>query len=230
MYGLGAGGSVCGGSAVNLIFLGPPGAGKGTQANLLVRQYGIPQISTGDILRSAVANQTVMGVRAKSYMDAGLLVPDEVVVGIVNERLACDDCRSGFILDGFPRTVAQADALGVMLGGAGRSIEHVVSFEVDYAVLLGRLTGRRMCKECGRGFHVVYDRSSVEGRCDACGGELYQRDDDKEETIRRRLDVYDEQTVPLKQYYERASLLRRVDALGSIEAVFQSIQNILASR
>ena len=218
------------GNVMNLIFLGPPGAGKGTQASLLVRQYGIPQISTGDILRSAVANQTAMGVKAKSYMDAGLLVPDEVVVGIVSERLAADDCAGGFILDGFPRTVAQADALGVMLLGGGRSIGHVISFEVDYAVLLDRLTGRRMCSSCGRGFHVLYDRPVVEGRCDGCGGELYQRDDDKEETIRRRLDVYDEQTVPLKLYYEQASLLRKIDALGSIESVSRSIQAVLASR
>ena len=223
-------GSVRRGFAMNLIFLGPPGAGKGTQANLLVRQYGVPQISTGDILRSAVANQTAMGVRAKSYMDAGMLVPDDVVVGIVSERLAADDCGVGFILDGFPRTVAQADALSVMLERAGRSVEHVVSFEVDYAVLLDRLTGRRMCRGCGRGFHILYDRPLVDGRCDSCGGELYQRDDDKEETIRRRLDVYDEQTVPLKVYYERASLLRKVDALGSIESVFQSIQSIVARR
>ncbi|GLI38668.1 adenylate kinase [Geobacter hydrogenophilus] len=217
-------------NAMNLIFLGPPGAGKGTQANLLVRKYGIPQISTGDILRSAVADQTLLGIKAKSYMDAGSLVPDEVVVGIVNERLAADDCAAGFILDGFPRTVAQADALGGMLQGAGRSIAHVISFEVDYAVLVDRLTGRRMCRACGRGFHVLYDRPSVEGRCDSCGGELYQRDDDRVETIRRRLDVYDEQTVPLKLYYERASLLRKIDALGSIESVSQSIQNIVASR
>lgn len=216
--------------AMNLIFIGPPGAGKGTQANLLVRQYGVPQISTGDILRTAVAAQTVLGIKAKSFMDAGLLVPDEVVVGIVSERLAADDCSLGFVLDGFPRTVAQADALSVMLDSAGRSIGHVISFEVDYAVLLDRLAGRRMCRACGRGFHVLYDRPSVEGQCDSCGGELYQRDDDKEETIRRRLDVYDEQTVPLKQYYERASLLRKVDALGSIESVFKSIQEILASR
>lgn len=218
------------GNVMNLIFLGPPGAGKGTQANLLVRQYGIPQISTGDILRSAVADQTAMGVKAKAYMDDGLLVPDEVVVGIVNERLAADDCASGFILDGFPRTVAQADALGVMLKGGGRSIVHVISFEVDYAVLLDRLTGRRMCRLCGRGFHVLYDRPAVEGRCDGCGGELYQRDDDREETIRRRLDVYGEQTVPLKLYYEQAGLLRKVDALGAIESVSRSIQAILASR
>ena len=216
--------------AMNLIFLGPPGAGKGTQANFLVRGYGVPQISTGDILRAAVANQTLMGLKAKAFMDAGLLVPDDVVVGIVNERLAGDDCAAGFILDGFPRTVAQADALGGMLQEAGRSIDHVISFEVDYAVLVDRLTGRRMCRACGRGFHVLYDRPSVEGRCDGCGGELYQRDDDKEETIRRRLDVYEEQTVPLKLYYEHASLLRKVDALGSIESVSQSIQNILASR
>jgi len=218
------------GDAMNLIFLGPPGAGKGTQAALLVSKYGVPQISTGDILRSAVSNRSVMGLKAKAYMDSGLLVPDDVVVGIVNERLAGSDCESGFILDGFPRTVAQADALDALLRSAGRSIDHVISFEVDFAVLVERLTGRRLCRACGRGFHVVYDRPAVEGRCDGCGGELYQRDDDKEETIRRRLDVYEEQTVPLKEYYERARLLRKVDALGSIESVFRSIQDIVASR
>jgi len=218
------------GDAMNLIFLGPPGAGKGTQAALLVSKYGVPQISTGDILRSAVSNRSVMGLKAKAYMDSGLLVPDDVVVGIVNERLAGSDCEAGFILDGFPRTVAQADALDALLRSAGRSIDHVISFEVDFAVLVERLTGRRLCRACGRGFHVVYDRPAVEGRCDGCGGELYQRDDDKEETIRRRLDVYEEQTVPLKEYYERARLLRKVDALGSIESVFRSIQDIVASR
>ncbi|CAG0950835.1 adenylate kinase [Geobacter sp.] len=215
---------------MNLVFLGPPGAGKGTQANLVTKQCGIPQISTGDILRSAVANQTPMGVKAKRYMDDGLLVPDDVVVGIVEERLSSDDCVVGFILDGFPRTVAQADALKVMLQGAGRSIEHVISFEVDHSVLLGRLTGRRMCRSCGRGFHVVFDPPAETGVCDGCGGELYQREDDREETIRRRLEVYDEQTAPLKSYYEAASLLRKIDALGTIESVQLAIQNIIASR
>lgn len=213
--------------AVNLIFLGPPGAGKGTQAVFVTSQYGIPQISTGDILRSAVANQTPMGIKAKHFMDDGLLVPDEVVVGIVEERLAARDCDGGFILDGFPRTVAQADALGEMLKGAGRSIAHVISFEVDHSVLLARLTGRRACSSCGRGYNVHFDPPSVEGRCDTCGGELFQRDDDKEETIRRRLDVYDEQTSPLKAYYENKGLLRKVDALGSIESVQSAIRGIL---
>lgn len=216
--------------ALNLIFLGPPGAGKGTQAVFVTKENGVPQISTGDILRSAVANQTPMGVKAKRYMDDGLLVPDDVVVGIVEERLASSDCDGGFILDGFPRTVAQADALGAMLNGAGRAIAHVISFEVDHSVLLGRLTGRRMCRSCGRGFHVLFDRPSVEGRCDACGGELFQRDDDKEETIRRRLDVYDEQTSPLKSYYADKGLLRKVDALGTIESVQSAIQCILVGR
>lgn len=215
---------------MNLVFLGPPGAGKGTQANLITKHYGIPQISTGDILRSAVASGTPMGVEAKRYMDEGLLVPDNVVVGIVGERLSSEDCLSGFILDGFPRTVAQADALKGMLQAAGRSIEHVISFEVDSAVLLERLTGRRICRGCGRGFHVVYDPPSVEDSCDGCGGDLYQRDDDREETIRRRLEVYDEQTAPLKSYYEEAALLRRVDALGTIESVQLAIRAIVASR
>lgn len=212
---------------MNLIFLGPPGAGKGTQANLLTKRYGLPQISTGEILRAAVSAQTPMGLRAKGYMDAGALVPDEVVIGIVEERLEGVDCRQGFILDGFPRTVAQADALKVMLCKTGRSVSHVVSFEVDAGVLLERIAGRRMCRGCGRGYHVAHDPSRVPGRCDDCGGELYQREDDREDTIRRRLEVYEEQTAPLRQYYAGESLLRDVDALGAIESVRAEIQRIV---
>jgi adenylate kinase len=203
----------------NLILLGPPGVGKGTQAKLLIERFGIPQISTGDILRAAVKELTPMGVKAKGFMDSGALVPDEVVIGIVEERLAQDDCSTGFILDGFPRTVAQADALGQVLTGMGRCIDHVISLSVDKDELLKRLTGRRACAGCGAVFHVEFAPPAVEGRCDACGGALFQREDDKEETILRRLAVYDEQTAPLIAYYEACGLLRSVNGLGSVEGI-----------
>ena len=203
----------------NLILLGPPGVGKGTQAKLLIEKFGIPQISTGDILRAAVKDLTPMGIKAKGFMDSGALVPDAVVIGIVEERLAQDDCLKGFILDGFPRTVPQADALAQVLTGLGRSIDHVISLSVDKGELLKRLTGRRACAKCGAGYHVEYAPSKVEGVCDACGGELFQREDDKEETILRRLAVYEEQTAPLIAYYQAAGLLRSVDGLGTVEGI-----------
>ncbi len=215
---------------MNLILLGPPGAGKGTQAKILTKRFSIPQISTGDILRSAVKEQTAMGLKAKGYMDSGALVPDEVVVGIVEERLTKPDCASGFILDGFPRTVAQADALKQMLFGLGKTIEHVLSIEVDRNELLWRITGRRTCRLCGKGYHVAFDPPQVEGKCDECGGELYQREDDREETMRKRLAVYDEQTAPLIAYYSRESLLRSVKGIGSIEDIQRSILNIVEGR
>jgi adenylate kinase len=212
---------------MNLILLGPPGAGKGTQAKILTQKFGIPQVSTGDILRGAVKEQTPMGVKAKGYMDSGALVPDEVVVGIVQERLVMSDCARGFILDGFPRTVAQADALNRMLVAAGKRIEHVISIEVDKEELLGRITGRRTCRSCGKGYHVVFSPPRTEQRCDDCGGELFQRDDDKEETMRNRLEVYERQTAPLIDYYAHGSLLRPVVGTGDIEEIQQKIQSIL---
>lgn len=215
------------GARMNLILLGPPGAGKGTQAKILTKRFAIPQISTGDILRGAVKEQTAMGLKAKSYMDSGALVPDEVVVGIVRERIAQPDCINGFILDGFPRTVAQADALKQMLAGLGKSIEHVLSIEVDKEELLGRITGRRTCRSCGRGYHIVFDPPKEAGKCDECGGELYQRDDDREETMRNRLAVYDEQTAPLIAYYAQESLLRSIKGIGSIEEIQHSILNVV---
>ncbi len=215
---------------MNLILLGPPGAGKGTQAKLLTKRFSIPQISTGDILRSAVKEQTAMGTKAKSYMDSGALVPDEVVVGIVEERLSKPDCVNGFILDGFPRTVAQADALKLMLAGLNKSIEHVLSIEVDREDLLERITGRRTCRSCGKGYHVTFDPPKQPSKCDDCGGELYQRDDDREETMRKRLAVYDEQTAPLIEYYSRESLLRTVKGVGSIENIQCAILNIVEGR
>ena len=213
---------------MNLILLGPPGAGKGTQAKILTRKFGIPQISTGDILRGAVKEQTPMGIKAKGYMDAGALVPDEVVVGIVEERLAKPDCSNGFILDGFPRTVVQADALKKVLAGLQKKIEHVVSIVVDKEELLGRITGRRTCRLCGKGYNLAFDPPKQEGRCDECGGELFQRDDDSEKTMRNRLDVYEQQTAPLINYYNHESLLRSVNGTGSIEDIQQNILTSIA--
>jgi adenylate kinase len=211
------------GFAMNLILLGPPGAGKGTQAKILSKKFLIPQISTGDILRGAVKEQTPMGVKAKCYMDAGALVPDEVVVGIVKERLARADCSNGFILDGFPRTVVQADALKRMLTDSEKFIEHVISIELDNEELLGRITGRRTCRLCGKGFHIAFDPPKFDGRCDDCGGELYQRDDDREETMRKRLEVYQEQTAPLTAYYAHESLLRTINGTGTIDSIQHEI-------
>lgn len=208
---------------MNLILLGPPGVGKGTQAKLLIDRFGIPQISTGDILRAAVKELTPMGAKAKGYMDSGALVPDEVVIGIVEERLAQADCQKGFILDGFPRTVPQADALSQVLSGMGKSIDHVVSLSVNKGELLKRLTGRRACANCGAGYHVDFAPSKVAGVCDACSGQLVQREDDKEETILNRLAVYEAQTAPLIAYYQAVGLLRSIDGLGTVEGVQSDI-------
>jgi len=212
---------------MKLILLGPPGAGKGTQAKMLTDLYGIPQISTGDILRAAVKEGTPMGLKAKSCMDAGELVPDEVVVGIVRERLQKDDCKPGFILDGFPRTVPQADALAETLAQLDKALDAVISLDVDIEALVERLTGRRTCKGCGRGFHVRFDPPKQSGVCDACGGELMQRDDDQETTIRKRLDVYREQTEPLVAYYRTAGLLRTVDGMKPIDQVQSELTALL---
>jgi len=208
---------------MKLILLGPPGAGKGTQAKQLIDRFGIPQISTGDILRAAVKEGTPMGVKAKSCMDAGALVPDEVVVGIVRERLQKEDCAAGFILDGFPRTVPQADALKANLAELGKELDAVISLEVDTEALVERLTGRRTCRSCGRGYHVKFDPPRNTGVCDTCGGELYQRDDDQEETIRKRLEVYDQQTSPLVAYYQQDGLLAAIDGMQEMATVQEDI-------
>ncbi|AJF07219.1 adenylate kinase [Geoalkalibacter subterraneus] len=215
---------------MKLILLGPPGAGKGTQAQMLMEKFSIPQISTGDILRSAVKNATPMGVKAKEYMDAGALVPDDVVVGIVRERLQQADCANGFILDGFPRTVPQADALTDTLDELSLGLDAVISLEVDTDALVSRLTGRRTCPSCGKGYHVDFDPPSKGGVCDACGGNLVQRDDDREETIRKRLDVYREQTAPLVDYYRKGGLLVEVDGMAGIDEVGRQILSILEAR
>jgi adenylate kinase len=212
---------------MNIILLGPPGAGKGTQAKMLIDAYGIPQISTGDMLREAVKNQTPLGIEAKKYMDAGKLVTDEVVIGLVKERIARQDCADGFMLDGFPRTVPQAEKLDKVLTEMQKGIDHVVSIEVPNSELMGRLTGRRTCKACGQGFHMVFDPPKAEGVCDKCGGELYQRDDDNEETVSNRLKVYEDQTKPLIDYYQNKGLLRPIDGVGAIKDIFARIKAVL---
>ena len=212
---------------MNLILLGPPGAGKGTQAQMIVGRYHISQISTGDILRKAVKEGTPLGKKTKAFMDQGQLVPDEVVIGIIDERLRTSDCNSGFILDGFPRTIAQAEALQSILTKMGKSIDHVINIEVDTEELVRRLTGRRTCKNCGAMFHILFHPPKVEGICDRCGGTLYQREDDKEETIRIRLNEYQRQTAPLIQYYQLKNCLRSILGVGGQKEIFERIVRLL---
>jgi adenylate kinase len=209
------------------ILLGPPGAGKGTQAKMLTERYGVPQVSTGDILRAAVAAGTPLGKEAKAYMDRGALVPDEVVIGIVRDRLAEPDCRKGYLLDGFPRTVAQAEALTRMLEQLGAPLPRVVSLEVGEEELVKRLSGRRTCEACGEPFHVEFHPPRGEGTCDKCGGRLIQREDDTEETIRRRLHVYRKQTEPLIVYYQNRGLLKTVNGLGEAGEVLARVSRAL---
>ena len=212
---------------MNLILLGPPGAGKGTQAQMMVERYHIPQISTGDILRKAVKEETLLGKKAKGFMDQGQLVPDEVVIGIIDERLRVSDCNPGFILDGFPRTIPQAEALQPILTKIGKSIDHVINIDVDPEELVRRLTGRRTCKNCGAMFHILFHPPKVEGICDRCGGTLYQREDDKEETIRTRLNEYQKQTAPLIQYYQMKNTLRSIQGIGEQKEIFERIARLL---
>ena len=208
---------------MNLIIIGPPGSGKGTQGKLIAGRYHIPQISTGDILREAVRNGLALGVQAKAYMNKGELVPDDVVVGIIEDRLVQGDCGKGFLLDGFPRTVAQAHALGGMLGKRGIAIDYVINIEVEAEELIGRLKGRRTCRRCGAMYHLLFNPPKKEGICDQCEGSLYQRDDDKEETVRSRLEVYSQQTDPVIQYYASKGLVRSVNGFGHIDDVFHRI-------
>ena len=207
---------------MNLILLGAPGAGKGTQAQRLSVEYGIPQVSTGDMLRAAIASKTAMGLKAKEFMDAGDLVPDEVVVGIVSDRLGEADCKSGFILDGFPRTTAQADALEAI----GVAIEHVLHIQVSAEAVTGRLSGRRSCPGCGAMFHLEFAKPKVEGKCDTCGEALMQRKDDNPDTIRERLSVYEEKTAPLVSYYEKKGILKGIFGEGNADDVYQRIKDI----
>jgi len=214
---------------VRLVLLGAPGAGKGTQAKLLGEQFHVPHVSSGDLLRDAVRKQTPLGQQAKDYMDRGQLVPDDVLVGAIEERLRGRECSQGFILDGFPRTIAQAEALERMLGKIGCPIDAVISFVVPASALVDRLGGRRTCVSCGALYHTAYNPPAVAGKCDRCDGELFQRDDDKEETIRARLQVYERQTAPLLDWYRDVGTLIEVEGLGERQSVFGEIVNKLGA-
>jgi adenylate kinase len=209
---------------LNIIMLGPPGAGKGTQAQEFAERYGIPQVSTGDILRANVKEGTTLGLRAKEIMDRGELLPDEIVIDIVKDRVGRLDCQPGFILDGFPRTVGQAEALESFLNRSGSRIDHVINMNAAAPTLVSRISGRRTCRECGRMYHVDLDEAAREGACPACGGELYQRDDDREEAVTRRLEEYREKTQPLVDHYERLGLLRDIDGEAPKEQVREQIR------
>lgn len=208
---------------MNIILLGPPGAGKGTQAAKLVKQFDIPHISTGDMFRAAIKQGSELGLEAKAVMDAGQLVPDELTIAIVRERLAEPDCERGFLLDGFPRTVPQADALEQILAGLNRSLDAVINIEVPDDVLMPRMTGRRICKQCGATYHTRFNPPKESGKCDQCGGELYQRSDDSEETVNNRLAVYARQTEPLVAYYLHRGSLKTINGNQSLQRVFADI-------
>ena len=197
---------------MKLILLGAPGAGKGTQAEIICERYNIPAISTGNIIREALKSGTEMGIRAKSYMDEGKLVPDEVVIGIIKERLAKNDCRNGFVLDGFPRTIPQAEALDKM----HISIDKVLDIEVSDEAIVQRMSGRRVCEKCGASYHLIYKKPNVDGVCDKCGGTLVQRKDDHPDTVKERLNVYHEQTEPLKDYYSKQGKLCIVEGQDDV--------------
>ncbi|MBI4537115.1 MAG: adenylate kinase [candidate division NC10 bacterium] len=212
---------------MRIVLLGPPGSGKGTQAKVLTERLKVPQISTGDMLRAAVAAGTSLGREAKAVMERGALVPDAVIVGLVRERIAQTDCRTGYILDGFPRTAAQAEALDTMLRELQTPLDSVLSLTVPAEEVVERIAGRRTCRGCGRMYHIRYSPTKEAGRCDACGGETYQRDDDGEETVRRRMQVYTEQTAPLEAHYERQGLLRRVPGTGRIGEITEHLLQTL---
>jgi adenylate kinase len=212
---------------MKLILMGPPGAGKGTQARKIAEKYGIPQLSTGDMLRAAVKAGTEVGLKAKAAMASGGLVSDDVVVGIISDRIGEKDCKAGFILDGFPRTVAQAEALTKMLKQRKLTIDHVIDVTAADDALVGRITGRRTCGDCGEGYHIQFKPTQKEGVCDKCGGALTQRADDTEETVRNRLAVYHKQTAPVIEFYKTKGQFKTVDGMQSMEAVFNSLCAIL---
>ena len=213
---------------MRVVFLGAPGVGKGTQADRIAAQCQVAKISTGDLLREAVRNQTTLGLEAKRYMDQGNLVPDAVVIGLVREKLADLSCANGFVLDGFPRTVPQAEALGMVLTSKGIVLDRVVNFQVSRDDIVRRLSGRRSCPKCQATFHVAFAPSKVDGICDRCGEPLVQRSDDRRDAIEMRLKVYDEQTAPLVRYYDERRLLSPVDASGAADVVFQHLSQELA--
>ena len=214
---------------MQLLLMGPPGAGKGTQAAELVKKFQIPHISTGDMFRAAVKEGTELGKQAKACMDSGKLVPDEVTIGIVKERLAKDDCKQGFILDGFPRTVEQADALNGILSELGMKLTRVLNIHVPAEDLIERAIGRRICKKCGATYHVKFNPTKSDGVCDNCGGELYQRKDDNEETMKNRLSVYEASTKPLIDYYSKAGIYTEIDGRRPIEKVTEELVSVLST-
>lgn len=214
---------------MNLILMGPPGAGKGTQADMIKAAYPIPHISTGDMFREAVSNGTEMGLKAKAFMDEGKLVPDEVTIGVVEERLAQPDCQKGFLLDGFPRTIVQAEALDAVMARLGKKLEAAVNIFVPDEILIERTSGRVSCGNCKTVYHLKFSPPQKEGACDKCGGALLQRSDDKEETARKRLQVYQEQTSPLLNYYDNVGILYSIDGNRDPKEVFTDLQKVLAN-
>lgn len=212
---------------MKIVMLGAPGAGKGTQAKKISAKYNIPHISTGDIFRANIKEGTELGKKAKEYMDQGLLVPDELVLDLIVDRLGKDDCKNGYVLDGFPRTIPQAEALEKALGEQGEKIDYTLNIDVPDENIINRMSGRRACVGCGATYHLVYAPTKVEGVCDVCGKDLILRDDDKPETVKKRLSVYHEQTKPLIDYYDNAGTLRTLDGTIDIEDVFQTIVKIL---
>ncbi|MCM1498272.1 MAG: adenylate kinase [Clostridium sp.] len=212
---------------MKIIMLGAPGAGKGTQAKMIAAKYGIPHISTGDIFRANIKNGTELGAKAKEYMDKGLLVPDELVVDLVIDRFKEPDCEKGYVLDGFPRTIPQAEALDKALTAIGETVDYAINVEVPDENIINRMGGRRACVGCGATYHVIYSPTKVEGKCDTCGADLIIRDDDKPETVKNRLSVYHEQTQPLIDYYTNKGIIKEVDGTVDMKDVFEAIVNIL---
>ena len=212
---------------MRIVLLGAPGAGKGTQARMLSTEYGIPQISTGDILRAAVKAGTALGLEAKRFMDAGNLVPDEVMCGIIKDRLAEPDAKRGFLLDGFPRTEPQAEALDAMLASIGQDLQLAIDVTVPEDELVARLTGRRVCRDCGASYHVMFNPSKAGDKCESCGGELYQRADDAADTVRNRLKVYHDQTAPIAARYQRSGILRTLDGNRPMDEVRADLEGML---
>ena len=208
---------------MKIVLLGPPGAGKGTQAKSISNRYSIPHISTGDIFRKNISEETPLGIQAKQYIDNGQLVPDEVTINMVKDRLTWEDCKNGYLLDGFPRTVAQAEALQEFLVSRNENLDTALCIEVPSSFILERMTGRRVCESCGASYHVKFNPTKVEGICDVCGSEVVQRKDDREDTVRERLDVYERQTQPLIDFYKEKNLLSTVDGTKAINEVFNDI-------
>ncbi len=214
---------------MKIIMLGAPGAGKGTQAKKIAEKYGVPHISTGDIFRANIKNGTELGKKAKTYMDQGLLVPDELVVELVADRITQDDCAKGFVLDGFPRTIPQAEALDAALEKMGTSMDYAIDVDVPDENIINRMSGRRACLDCGATYHIVTIPTKVEGICDTCGSKVVLREDDKPETVQKRLEVYHAQTQPLIEYYKKQNVLRTVDGTQPMDEVFEAIVDILGA-